>query len=388
MTPNSVWIGFVMIGITIVSHIFLVSLVLGLAFMAPILEYLSYRNQALAGVARNALKYLAVSELAAGVWATWFTVALAGFWPQLTFIATDVLFVPLAIGITGVLIGIPFMAIYWYTWETVSKKVHIAIGAVMAMGALLVPIGFNMIFSFLDDPVGMNRALAGNALAVFQNPIYPDFTLHRISAAISMAAMVFAGVYAIKAYKSGSESHREASRFGLYLGMPALFMATATGVIYAFLLNKYSPYMASAVLGPLSTVSVSTYVRAYPGFVAFMGVVTLIWATAVFNALHAKYDFAKAISSGLMVVSSLLGVPLGEILNDYPRYPYMIVKGTSGLEAQLFINKWMYIPPSFAYAAMIVGTILMCVFTYMIYLVFSQKLPGQRPATPGVSARE
>jgi cytochrome d ubiquinol oxidase subunit I len=370
-----------MIGITIVSHIFLVSLVLGLAFMAPILEYLSYRNQALAGVARNALKYLAVSELAAGVWATWFTVALAGFWPQLTFIATDVLFVPLAIGITGVLIGIPFMAIYWYTWETVSKRIHIVIGVVMAMGALLVPIGFNMIFSFLDDPVGMNRALAGNALAVFQNPIYPDFTLHRISAAISMAAMVFAGVYAIKAYKSGSESHREASRFGLYLGMPALFVATATGVVYAFLLDKYSPYMASAVLGPLSITSVNTYVKAYPGFVAFMGIVTLIWATAIFNALHAKYDFAKAISSGLMVTCSLIGVPLGEILNDYPRYPYMIVKGTSGLGVQLFINKWMYIPPYFAYTAMIIGTVLMGIFSYMIYLVFFHKVPGQRSRT-------
>lgn len=386
MLITSVWIGFLMLGITIVSHIFLVSLVLGLAFMAPILEYLSYRwkDEKFEALAKSALKYLAISELAAGVWATWFTVALAGFWPQLTFIATAVLFYPLTIAITGVMIGIPFMAIYWYTWGAVSRRTHMLIGVVMAAGALLVPTGFNMIFSFLDDPVGLKRALAGNGWAVFQNPLYPDFTIHRISAAISMAAMAFSAVYAIKAHGDHDRIQERASEVGLYIGLPALLVASITGVIYAFLLDKYSPYVASAVLGPLSFSSVVTYFRLYPAFVGFMVIISGIWVSAMFNGLHKAFDRPKEISSFILLIFSLVGVPYGEVLNDLPRYPYMVIQGVSGIPATNFINHWMYISPVFAYAAMIVGTALMVVFSYMIYTVLASKTAGK--SVEGISS--
>jgi len=382
MTGTSVWIGFLMLGVTIVSHIFLVSLVLGLAFMAPLLEYFSHRwkDGEFEDLAKNALKYLAVSELAAGVWATWFTVALAGFWPQLAFIATTVLFYPLVIGITGVLIGITFMSIYWYTWGVVSRSLHLLLGVVMAVGAVLVPVGFNMIFAFMDDPVGLKRGLAGNGWAVFGNPLYPDFTVHRISAAISMAAMVFASVYAIKAYRKREKRYERASEFGLYVGLPALLVASITGAIYAFLLAKYSPYIASAVLGPLSFSSLATFFDLYPEFVGFMAVVIGIWAFAIFNALHRRFDKAKEVSSVALLILSLIGVPYGEVLNDLPRYPYMVVQGTGGVEAAQLINHWMFIPTSFAYAALIVGAVLMAIFSYMLYLVFGAKQPGGQRA--------
>ncbi|MDP7975020.1 MAG: cytochrome ubiquinol oxidase subunit I, partial [TACK group archaeon] len=280
---TSVWIGFLMLGVTIVAHIFLVSLVLGLAVMAPIIEYWAYRtgDKELEAVAKDTLKYMAVSELAAGVWATWFTVALAGFWPQLTFIATDVLFYPLTIALFGVMLGIPLMAVYWYTWDTVSKKLHIAIGSFMALGAMLVPTGFNMIFAFLDDPVGMAGALHGNGWAVFANPLYPDFTFHRITAAISMVALAISAIYSLKA-STGEEHYLKASKFGLYVGLPALLLASISGAAYALELDKYSPYVASSVLGPLSATSLSTYFHLYPAFVGFMGIVTLIWAASIF----------------------------------------------------------------------------------------------------------
>ncbi|MGC8632378.1 MAG: cytochrome ubiquinol oxidase subunit I [Thermoprotei archaeon] len=376
---TSVWIGFLMLGVTIVAHIFLVSLVLGLAVMAPIIEYWAYRtgDKELEAVAKDTLKYMAVSELAAGVWATWFTVALAGFWPQLTFIATDVLFYPLTIALFGVMLGIPLMAVYWYTWDTVSKKLHIAIGSFMALGAMLVPTGFNMIFAFLDDPVGMAGALHGNGWAVFANPLYPDFTFHRITAAISMVALAISAIYSLKA-STGEEHYLKASKFGLYVGLPALLLASISGAAYALELDKYSPYVASSVLGPLSATSLSTYFHLYPAFVGFMGIVTLIWAASIFNVLHQAFDWAKKASSWVLLVSALVGVPYGEVLNDLPRYPYMVITGTGGLPASLFINHWMDIPQVFAVAAFAVGAVLMAAFSYMIYLVFVSKLPGKK----------
>lgn len=376
---TSVWIGFLMLGVTIVVHIFLVSLVLGLAVMAPIIEYWAYRtgDKELEAVSKDTLKYMAVSELAAGVWATWFTVALAGFWPQLTFIATDVLFYPLTIALFGVMLGIPLMAVYWYTWDTVSRRLHIAIGGFMALGAMLVPTGFNMIFAFLDDPVGMAGALHGNGWAVFANPLYPDFTFHRITAAISMAALAISAIYSLKA-SSGEKRYLKASKFGLYVGLPALLLASMSGAAYALELDKYSPYVASSVLGPLSAFSLSTYFHLYPAFVGFMGIVTLIWVASIFNILHQTFDWTKKASSWVLLVSVLVGVPYGEVLNDLPRYPYMVITGTGGLPASLFINHWMDIPQVFAVAALAVGAVLMAVFSCMIYLVFASKLPGNK----------
>ncbi|HXX72640.1 MAG TPA: cytochrome ubiquinol oxidase subunit I, partial [Candidatus Acidoferrales bacterium] len=135
---------FLLLGLATLVHITFVNLVLGLSVIVPLTEYLSYRKKdpKLMDVAQRTFKYLILTDLVAGVWGTWITIALAGLWPTLTYIATTVLFVPITIALVGILIAIPSIAIYWYTWGKISKSLHLFVGCVMAFGALLVPAGF------------------------------------------------------------------------------------------------------------------------------------------------------------------------------------------------------------------------------------------------------
>jgi len=159
-TPAT-WMSFMLLGIAVLVHVTLVNLVLGFSVLVPFIEYLSYKrkDKGLEDLARRLFRYLVISDLVAGVWGTWITVVLGGLWPTLTYIAATVLFIPITIAIIGILISIPAIAIYWYTWNKVSPKIHMMIGVLMALGALMVPAGFRMIFSFINYPVGLNEAL-------------------------------------------------------------------------------------------------------------------------------------------------------------------------------------------------------------------------------------
>lgn len=365
--------GFYLLGITVIAHILLVNLIVGIAIIVPVLEWLSYRRKDndLKIISQRLFKYLAATELVAGVWATWLTVVLGGYWSTLLFIATSVLFIPFTIAIIGILISIPSMAAYYYLWGKVSNRSHLMIGALMIIGTLLVPIGFNFIFTFINDPVGLTST---NVFAALFNPLYPDFTLHRIFGGLVMAVMSFTGIYGIKYVRAKSEDDKriymKGMKYGIYMGIPILIVQTVSGIIYALTLMKYSPYVAASVFGPIINNGSTPYFHLLPLMAVFILFIALIWVTSLFIFRSSKRNSTNAAISFGLLISALAGIPIGEYLNDAARYPYIVITGNAGVPAADFINKWMNIPPGFAIAALLVAAFLTVLFSLLLYWVF------------------
>jgi len=369
-TPVS-WMGFLLVGISTIVHITFVNLVLGFSVTIPFTEYLSYRNndEKLMDVARRTFKYLILTDLVAGVWGTWITVMLAGLWPSLTYIATTVLFVPITIALIGILIAIPSIAIYWYTWGRVSKGVHLFVGCLMAFGALLVPTGFRMIFAFVDNPVGLNEALKGNLYAIFGNPIYPVWVVWSWAGALAMSALVAAGTYAWRSRGSVKGEGLKETKYFLKLGIPFLLVTALLGAYFFFSLQAASPYIYASITGntALAQYNFLPLTLAYPALLVFAGCT----AVALFMVV-AKGKLNRWLSL-VLVVTAFLTVPIVEIVNDASRAPYMVITGSVGLPANALANTMIPVSWMVAQLAVTIATVVMGTFLLGIYFIYRVK---------------
>ncbi len=367
------WMGFSLLGLSVLVHVTLVNLVLGFSVITPLTEYLSYRRNdgELMDVARRSFRYLVISDLIAGVWGTWITVVLGGLWPTLTYIATTVLFVPVTVAIVGILISIPSIAIYWYSWGKASSRIHLLVGAFMGFGALLVPLGFRMIFSFIDNPIGLNQALAGDLYAVFANPIYPVIVLKSWFGALTMSALLAAGIYAWKSRRDerGGNSLK-ASRYLLSLGIPFLLIQSVLGVVYLFTLQSQSPYIFAAIT---ANAGVALY-DFLPLFLAHPALVLIMWVSAVAIFVQVRGAGPSRLFALLLVLSTALALPIGEAVNDASRAPYMIVSGNSGTLANAFANSMIPISWSIADLAVAVAVVVMGAFFAAVYVIFTRRI--------------
>jgi len=367
-TPVS-WMAFLLLGLATLVHITFVNLVLGLSVIVPLTEYLSYRKKdpKLMDVAQRTFKYLILTDLVAGVWGTWITIALAGLWPTLTYIATTVLFVPITIALVGILIAIPSIAIYWYTWGKISKSLHLFVGCVMAFGALLVPAGFRMIFAFVDDPVGLNEALKGNLYAVFGNPLYPVLVVWSWFGSLAMSALVAAGIYGWRS--RGNDDAVKDTAYFLKLGMPFLAITTILSAFFFFLLQSASPYIFAAISGNTTAAEYNFL----PVFFLYPLLVVVAGGSALaLFALVRKGKLSRPISL-ILVVAAFLMVPIAETLNDASRAPYMVITGDTGLPANAFANTMIPVSWMIAELAVTIALVVMATFLLGIYFIYRVK---------------
>jgi len=366
-TPVS-WMAFLLLGITTLVHITFVNLVLGFSVMVPITEYLSYRSkdEKLMEIARRTFRYLILTDLVAGVWGTWITVALAGLWPTLTYIATTVLFVPITIALVGILISIPSIAIYWYTWDKVSRGVHLFVGCLMAFGALLVPAGFRMIFAFVNDPVGLNEALKGNLYAIFANPIYPVWVVWSWFGALAMSALVAAGTYAWSPMGKEDGNRLKETLYFLKLGIPFLVITAVLGAYFFYVLQTVSPYIYAAITG---NTTVAQY-NFLPLFVAYPALVMIAGGSALVLFRLARRGMLNRLLSIILVIVAFLTVPIVEAVNDAARAPYMVVIGGAGLSVNIFSNTMIPISWMVAELAVTIAIIVMATFFFGIYFIY------------------
>ena len=364
-TPVS-WVGFLLLGMTTLVHITFVSLVLGFSVIVPLTEYMSYRrrDEQLMQLAKRTFRWLILTDLVAGVWGTWITIALAGLWPTLTYIAATVLFVPITIAIVGILIAIPSIAIYWYTWGKVSKGLHLFTGCLMAFGALLVPAGFRMIFAFVDDPVGLNEALKGNLYAIFANPIYPVLVVWSWFGAFAMSALVAAGAYAAKSTEDTNVDRLKETKYFLQLGIPSLLITAILAACFYLSLQGASPYLYAAVTGGIAQYDFQPLFLTYPLLLLITG------ASASALLTLARKGTINRILSLILVIAAFLTVPTVEALNDASRAPYMVITGDTGLLANIFANTMMPISWFIAELAVATATIVMGTFFVGIYFIY------------------
>ena len=361
-------LSFAVLGFALEMHLVFVNVIIGSTVLTVITRYLAYRRNdaGLEVTARDMFRLMVVSELFGGVWGTILTVFMAGLFPSMTAIFMRVYFYPVAIALVGILISIPLIAIYWHLWGRVSPRTHSLIGIPMAISVLLVPIGFRYLFAGLDYPqYTMNYF---NPLVAFSNPIYPPLMVHTLIGAMDIGAFVTTTVLATR-----RNLNIRGIRIALGTGLLLLVPQAIAGAYYFTVLQRYDPYIARNIAGPLLGYDPTTALF-YPAFytaIALTVALTAVATYAFYTVMQNRVVRPVVMSTGFLAEAILI---LMEYVNDGSRYPYLFINGNTGIPITQFTNTLIPIPLIAIYTMLLSTLIFTVIFSITLYYAIIRRL--------------
>jgi cytochrome d ubiquinol oxidase subunit I len=373
---NTEFLGFTILGIAVIVHIIIVNITLGTGWISAMARFLAWSKHRaeLEVMSRRVFKILIIHELFSGVWGTIITVILAGLFPTLMATATDIIFLPILIALSSILIRIPSIALFWYTWGKIRPGLHTALGFVMAVSGFGVPFGFRYIFAEITYPYALSMAMNGlvNAArtAVFFNPLYPWLLLHTWFGALSIGGFIVASFFAIR-----GNVNPKFAWIGLWHG--ALFLAVqgVLGPSYLVNLSNKAPLLYSNILGLAgSTFNVAPIFALKLSLIAFLVVITV----SVWRNIKQGCGIVPRSTLALGPLAIIVAM-IGEFMNDGGRYPYLVLLGNSGLGPSEFMNVYVQIPWLAVLA--VVGVLLAFAGVFMVtaYYALNKRFLSDMP---------
>jgi len=371
-------LGFTILGISVLVHVIIVNITLGSGWISAMARFLAWyrKSPELEVMSRKVLKILIIHELFSGVWGTVITVILAGFFPTLAAIATDIIFYPIIIALSSIFIRIPAIALFWYTWGRLRPSVHSLIGFVMAISGFGIPLGFRYIFAEITYPYALGMALQGlkdiARTAVFFNPLYLPLLLHTWIGALSIGGFIVASFFAIK-----RNVNARFAWIGLWHGSLFMIIQGIAGPVYLLTLLAKAPLLYDNILGLTNaTLDLSPIFGVKLTLIAILAVLSLLtWSRLKMgNGTVPRYSL-------LLGPTAISIATIGEFLNDGGRYPFIVLLGESGIKPSEFMNVYLNLPIMIAYG--IVGTLLVFVAIFMatVYYALNRRfladMPGQ-----------
>jgi len=343
---------FLILGFSVLLHVLFVSITIGTGWISAISRLLAYlkKDFELEKVSKNAFRILVVFELFSGVWGTIITVILAGFFPGLTALATNILFVPLLIALISIMIRIPSIAAFWYTWGKINPRMHCAIGLLMAVSGFTIPFGFRTLFSEISAPVAVAQFIAAgtaNPFAAYTSTVFWLIYLHTIFASLSVGGFVVA-------YLNSKEGYDRGVRIGYWYGLVFLILQIPVGILYWFSLSFSSNYIFETI----------TFGSFMPILAAKLLTVLVLLVLSIM-----AYSEKKPGLAGYTAILSLLAVVLGETLNDGSRHPFMVVIGKEGIPISSFANFYIEIPMLTVYVILLF--LIISILTFLAALFYA-----------------
>ncbi|MEN2975042.1 MAG: cytochrome ubiquinol oxidase subunit I [Candidatus Caldarchaeales archaeon] len=349
------------LGLILLIHFTFVNINIGLGFYSLILRFISLRRVEVTSSARKVFKFMVATEVFSGVYGTMITVVLAGFFPTLVNIAATILFIPLIISVVGILIRITSIAAYWYTWDRISPKIHVAIGVLVAFSGLMIPGGFRYIFALMDYPVGVLSLtpLSGDPIQALSNPVYPPLLLHTWIGAISIGFLAAASSLWWSSRKNGEDLIW--SRYAGLIGALLIIPQGIIGFWFWSVLSFHSRYLFNSISRSFLPVE-KTSIDVGHSFLAMvlLGIVILVLGVLYY------YQPSKRISY-TMTILAIASMIFGEITHDIGRLPYMVIIDNGGLEANLFINRLIVIDPTLVMVGVGLIILMTAVFVSLLY---------------------
>ena len=325
-------------------------------------------------MSRKVFKILIIHELFSGVWGTIITVVLAGLFPTLMVIGTDIIFLPILIALSSILIRIPSIALFWYSWGKIRPGLHTALGFVMAVSGFGVPFGFRYIFAEITHPYALAMALQGMVdaarTAVFFNPLYPWLLLHTWFGALSIGGFIVASFFAIK-----GNLNSKFAWIGLWHGVLFLSVQGLLGPIYLVNLSSKAPLLYSNILDLTgSTFDVLPLFTMKLILVTFLVVISIKVWKGINRGKGSVRRYTLALGPAAIMVAMI-----GEFMNDAGRYPYLVILGNSGLSPAEFMNVYVQVPWFTVLA--IVGVLLAFVGIFMVtaYYALNKRFLSDMP---------
>jgi cytochrome d ubiquinol oxidase subunit I len=369
-------LAFSILGIAVIVHIIIVNITIGTGWISAMARFLGWRRKdpELEIMSRRVFKILIIHELFAGVWGTIITVILAGFFPTLTAIATDIIFYPILIALSSIFIRIPSIALFWYTWGKVRSSVHSILGFVMALSGFGVPLGFRYIFAQVTYPNAIVLALQGFGdlarVAVFFNPVYLPLILHTWFGAMSIGGFIVASFFAIKA-----NTNAKFAWIGLWHGVGFLVLQAFVGPSYLLTLSQKAPILFDNILG-----AANSTIDVLPVFALKMIIVVGLALVSAKVWMQLKRGAGRIPRYALVLGPMAVGVAMiGEFLNDGGRYPFIVLEGSTGITAAQLMNTYLEIPMSTVYVVLGVLVAFIIVFMATAYYALNRRFLADLP---------
>ncbi|MEM0203025.1 MAG: cytochrome ubiquinol oxidase subunit I [Archaeoglobaceae archaeon] len=346
---------FVLLGFAVLLHVLFVSITIGSGWITAYSRLNAYMkgDAYLERFARKAFRILVVFELFSGVWGTIITVILAGFFPGLTALATNVLFTPLLIALIAIMIRIPSIGIFWYTWGKVHPRTHSFIGLTMAISGFLIPFGFRAVFSEISSPTAVAEFIAygvANPFTAYTSTMFWLLYMHTIFASLSVGGFVVA-------FLNPLEKDERGMKIGYRYGIAFLIAQIPIGILYWLSHAHYSNYIFQSI----------TFGAFLPVFIAKVTAVALLLTLSVLG-------YGKRAPSALVLLS-LSAVFFGELMNGGARYPYLVVLGDKGIHFSAFTNFYIEVPMVAVFVILVFLLTSVLVFlTAVFYALFKRYL--------------
>jgi len=275
-------------------HVVLANLGIGLSTVIPPMKRKAERegDERLLRKARRLMRFYASTYGLAGVFGTAFTVFLLSFYPDFIGLAGNIAFTPFALSVLLIALHFLCIVLYWYGWDRFDSGTHFAIGVLMAVSAVLIPLGFRAIFGFLNAPLGLELQpkLHLDTLKALANPTFLALYPKSVLAAFTLTFIILA--YDDRTFAK--------------LALVTLTLTAVLGIAYAITLRDLAFYkFQNAISSPI--------------FFAKM-----FFVAGQFVALGVyliRNDRTAIVTAGAF---SLTTVFLGEILNALSQYPYLI----------------------------------------------------------------
>ena len=322
-----------LLAFTLFIHILGASLVLGLSWFAFGFELIGRKRNAGVYLASSKtiskailLIYATIGSLGTGV-----TVELFAFWPGFMKAVGVLLWWPFAFVTAMILANFLMNTIYWYGFDRIRPRLHLALGFIMALTASLIPFNFRTISAFTNQPVG----LTGNAVEttlMYTNPSFPPLYTHTILASLSTAGFVVCAAAALGLYLRRGDANVNMSilRQGVVAGVTFLVPQALAGAWYLWTLGGNVPQMFAAITGLLTTHSESADVQLLPSYIfatklVIVGCIFLggIWLMNR-GQRHPLSKLEVAISTTLGVLASAV-ILIGETMQEYSHLPYFVI---------------------------------------------------------------
>ena len=373
---NSELLGFSILGLSVIVHIIIVNITIGSGWISAMARFLAWIRGApeLEIMSRRVFKILIIHELFSGVWGTVITVILAGFFPTLTAIATDIIFYPILIALAAIFIRIPSIALFWYTWGKVKPSAHCILGFVMAFSGFGVPLGFRFIFAQITYPNAIELAMQGfrelSRVAVFFNPVYLPLIMHTWFGAMSIGGFIVASFFAIK-----GNVNVKFAWIGLWHGVLFLILQAFMGPWYLVTLGAKAPVLFDNILGAAG----STF-NLLPVFATKMAIVASLGflSVKVWRAVGRGVGQVPRYTLALGPIAVLVAL-IGEFMNDGGRYPFMVLTGQNGIRAAEFMNVYLEIPIYTVVAIIAALVVFIGLFMAIAYYALNRRFLADLP---------
>jgi cytochrome d ubiquinol oxidase subunit I len=171
----------------------------------------------------------------------------------------------------GAIIGMPFslegfaffteaifLGIYFYGWDRISPRAHLAAGVVVAVSGALSGIFVVIANAWMNAPTGFDlvngRPVNIDPIAAMLNPAAFPQTLHMTLAAYAATGFAVAGIHALRLLREpGNGFDRRALSVALLAGAPAALLMPLSGDLSGRHVARWQPVKLASLEGQFRT---------------------------------------------------------------------------------------------------------------------------------------